>query len=375
MRFIINSQILLKNLQSIGGVVVTNNALPILGNYLFILKEKELTLVGSDLETTMMVSMSLEEASQEGRVAIPSKILMETLKTFPDIPLIFNIDAENFGVEITAGDGKYKLAGENPESYPEIPMAEGSVVKTEISSSVLVNAISKTLFATGNDSLRPVMSGVFFELTPENLTFVATDAHKLVRYRRMDAKSEHTGSFIVPKKSLLQIKNILSGRKEEISISLEYNETNVFFSFEQVRAVCRLIDGKYPNYEAVIPTENPNKLNIDRLTFLNCIRRVSIYANQSVPQARLKFNGKELIVTAEDVDCANEAKERLLCQYEGEPMEIGFNSKFFMEMLSNIDTEEVCVEMSQPSRAGLILPVGNPNEKEDILMLVMPVML
>ncbi|MEG2666353.1 MAG: DNA polymerase III subunit beta, partial [Bacteroidales bacterium] len=250
MRFIINSQILLKNLQSIGGVVVTNNALPILGNYLFILKEKELTLVGSDLETTMMVSMSLEEASQEGRVAIPSKILMETLKTFPDIPLIFNIDAENFGVEITAGDGKYKLAGENPESYPEIPMAEGSVVKTEISSSVLVNAISKTLFATGNDSLRPVMSGVFFELTPENLTFVATDAHKLVRYRRMDAKSEHTGSFIVPKKSLLQIKNILSGRKEEISISLEYNETNVFFSFEQVRAVCRLIDGKYPNYEA-----------------------------------------------------------------------------------------------------------------------------
>lgn len=372
MKFIISSSLLLKNLQAIIGVINTNNTLPILDDFLFELKEDALIITSSDLETTMSVSITPDKAEEPGSIAIPAKILVDTLKTFPEIPLSFSINESSLMVEISAGEGKYKLAGHKSDEYPRTPSLEETTL-VEMPSQILADAINKTLFATGNDELRLVLSGVFCEFSPDDTTFVATDAHKLVRYKRTDAKSSESANFILPKKPLNLLKNLLSS--QESTVRLEYNKTNAFFSFSNINLVCRLIDGKYPNYDAVIPTNNPNKLIMDRIALLTSIRRVSIFANQSTHQIRFKVSGKELVLSAEDVDFSNEAKERLTCTYEGEDMEIGFNSKFLLEMLNNTDTEEVCLEMSAPNRAGILLPVNNDNKEEDILMLVMPVML
>ncbi|NTW32663.1 MAG: DNA polymerase III subunit beta [Bacteroidetes bacterium] len=373
MKFIVSSTLLLKQLQAIGGVINSNNTLPILDNFLFELDKSGLTISASDLETTMTTKVAVTKSEESGSIALPAKILLETLKTFPDIPVSFTIEPKTtFAVEISAGEGKYKLTGHNSDEFPKIPSLE-NFSSLEISAEVLAQAVNKTLFATGNDELRPVMSGVFCQLSPENLIFVATDAHKLVRYKRADAKSKEVASFILPKKPLNQLKNLLS--HEDSKVKIQYNTTNAFFEFGSFNLICRLIDGKYPNYEAVIPTENPNKLTIERIPFLNSIKRVSIFSNQSTHQVRLKISGKELTLSAEDLDFANEAKERLTCQYDGEDIEIGFNSKFILEMLNNIDNTEVCLEMSAPNRAGLLIPVNNENKDEDLLMLVMPVML
>ncbi len=372
MRFIVSSSLLSKNLTALSGVLNTSNTLPILDDFLFELKEDALMITASDLETTMKVSIPLDKAEDPGSVTIPAKILIDTLKTFSDIPVQFTINKETLGVEISAGDGKYKLSGHKSDEFPQAPELE-ETVSVSIESELLVNAINKTLFAAGNDELRPVMSGVFLELTPDDITFVATDAHKLVRYRRTDFSTSESASFIMPRKPLNQLKNILSA--SEGAVSIDYNQTNAEFNFENVKMTCRLIDGKYPNYEAVIPTDNPHKLTIDRVSLLNSIRRVAIFANQSTHQVRFKLSGKELVLAAEDIDFSNEAKERLTCSYEGEDMEIGFNSRFLQEMLNNIDSEEIIIEMSAPNRAGILHPVTKENEAEDVLMLVMPVML
>ena len=372
MKFIVSSSLLLKNLQSIIGVINTSNTLPILDDFLFDLKDESLTITSSDLETTMSVTLKPDKALQNGSIAIPAKILVDTLKTFADIPVSFSINDENQGIEISAGDGKYKLAGHKSDEYPRVPDLE-STTSIELTSSLLSQAINKTLFATGNDELRLVLSGVFCELSPEDVTFVATDAHKLVKYKRSDAKSTDSASFILPKKPLNLLKNIIAG--QEMPVSIEYNRTNAFFSFQNLHLICRLIDGKYPNYDAVIPTDNPNKLTIDRNALLTTIRRVAIFANQSTHQVRFKLSGKELVLSSEDLDFSKESKDRLTCDYEGDDLEIGFNSKFLIEMLNNIDTDEVRLEMSAPNRAGILLPVNPENKAEDILMLVMPVML
>ena len=372
MKFIISSTLLLKNLQAIQGVINTNNTLPILDDFLFELNEEDLTITSSDLETTMRVTVKPDRSEETGSIAIPAKILVDTLKTFPDIPVAISINSETLMVEISAGDGKYKLSGHKSDEYPRTPVLEETTA-IAMDARMMSQAINKTLFATGNDELRLVLSGVFCELSPDDLTFVATDAHKLVRYRRTDVRTENSTSFILPKKPLNLLKNILSA--QEVPVTVEYNKTNAFFSFSNVHLICRLIDGKYPNYDAVIPKENPNKLLIDRHALLTSIRRVSIFANQSTHQVRFKLTGQELVLTAEDIDFSNEAKERLTCSYNGEDLEIGFNSKFLLEMLSNIETDEVSLEMSAPNRAGILTPVNNENKDEDILMLVMPVML
>jgi DNA polymerase III subunit beta len=372
MKFIISSTLLLKNLQAILGVINTNNTLPILDDFLFELKDDSITITSSDLETTMRVNIRPDKAEEAGSIAIPAKILVETLKTFPDIPVAFSINPDTLMIEISAGEGKYKLSGHRSEEYPHTPSLEETTA-IAIDSRLLSQAINKTLFATGNDELRMVLSGVFCELSPDDVTFVATDAHKLVKYKRTDLKSDDSASFILPKKPLNLLKNILSG--QEVQVVIEYNKTNAFFSFSNIHLICRLIDGKYPNYDAVIPKENPNKLTIDRHALLTSIRRVAIFANQSTHQIRFKVSGQELVLSAEDIDFSNEAKERLNCSYNGEDMEIGFNSKFLLEMLGNIDTEEISLEMSAPNRAGILTPLNNSNKDEDILMLVMPVML
>ena len=371
MKFIVSSSSLLKQLQIINGVLNTNNTLPILDNLLFAINKGTLVVSASDLETTITTSMTIE-SKDSGNVAIPAKLLLDILKTFPEQPLTFTVDQQNFGIEISSDYGKYKLIGHNGDEFPKIPKID-SGASLEIGGQMLVSAINKTVFASGNDDLRPVMSGVFCELSPENITFVATDAHKLVRYRRSDAKANKTASFILPKKPLNLLKSILSPVEEKVKVV--YNNSNASFSFGNSNLTCRLIDGKYPNYEAVIPLQNPNKLTVDRLAFLNSIKRVSIFSNKTTHQVRLKITGNELSISAEDLDFSNEASERLSCQYAGEDMEIGFNSRFIAEMLANLDCDHVNVEMSAPNRAGILLPVEKNNAAEDTLMLVMPVML
>lgn len=371
MNFIISSSTLLKNLQNIGGVLNSSNSLPILDNFLFELVKGELTISASDLENTMKTSVKPDEAKQDGRIAIPAKLLLDTLKNFADQPLVFQIDPANFGIEISSDYGKYKLVGQNADDFPKSAEMDASSEMT-ISGLIVSTAIEKTLFATGNDELRPVMSGVFCQFSSERLIFVATDAHKLVKYARTDVTAQNAADFILPKKPLNLLRQNLTG-EEQVQIS--YNNTTVRFNFGSIELTSRLIDGKYPNYDAVIPNENPNVLTVDRLSFLNSIKRVSIFSNKTTHQVKLKVAGSELSISAEDLDFSNEAKERLTCSYVGDDMEIGFNSKFLMEMLNHIDTPEVILEMSEPNKAGILLPSSNDNEAEDILMLVMPVMI
>jgi DNA polymerase-3 subunit beta len=370
MKFIVNSLGLLKQLQLLNGVLNSNNTLPILDNFLFEMKQDELTLSASDLETSMNTRMDIQ-CKEEGMIAVPAKLLLDILKSLPDQPLTFDVDGKTFGIEITSDNGKYKLTGQNGDEFPKAP-AMGASKALLIGADVLNRAISKTIFAAGNDDMRPIMSGVFFEIEPESVRFVATDAHKLVRMTRSDIGGE-SAAFIVPRKPLNLLKGALSSLKSEVN--MQYTENNAMFTFENVTLMCRLIEGKYPNYEAVIPKENPFKLTIDRLDFLNSIKRVSIFANRSTNQVRLKLTGSEIQLSAEDLDFANEAHEQLACTFVGDNMEIGFNSRFLQDMLNNLDANNVHVEMSAPNRAGIITEVEKSFENEDILMLVMPVML
>ncbi|PKQ46171.1 DNA polymerase III subunit beta [Confluentibacter flavum] len=370
MKFIVSSTYLLKQLQVLGGVINSSNTLPILDNFLFELDKSKLTVSASDLETTMLSSLEVESDSK-GSVAIPARLLLDTLKTFPEQPLTFVVE-DNNTVEISSNHGKYALAYANGNEFPKAVALEDPST-TVVTGDILATAISKTIFAAGNDDLRPVMSGVFFQFSTEGLTFVATDAHKLVRYKREDVKANQVAEFIMPKKPLNLLKGILAGSEDDVKI--EYNDSNAKFTFDNSELICRLIDGKYPNYEAVIPKENPNKLTIDRTQFLNSVRRVSIFSNKTTHQIRLKIAGAELNISAEDIDYSNKAEERLTCDYQGDDMQIGFNSRFLTEMLSNLNADEVQLEMSLPNRAGILTPVDGLDDGEQITMLVMPVML
>ncbi|TXD85187.1 DNA polymerase III subunit beta [Subsaximicrobium wynnwilliamsii] len=370
MKFIVSSTYLLKQLQVLGGVINNSNTLPILDNFLFEIQGSQLTVSASDLETTMSATLNVE-SDEDGSIALPARLLLDTLKTFPEQPLTFVVE-DNHTVEISSNHGKYALAYADGNEFPKSVELEDPSTTT-IAGEILATAISKTIFAAGNDDLRPVMSGVFFQFSTEGLTFVATDAHKLVKYTREDVKADQVAEFIMPKKPLNLLKGILAASDEAVTI--EYNDSNAKFTFENSVLVCRLIDGKYPNYEAVIPKENPNKLTIDRTQFLNSVRRVSIFSNKTTHQIRLKIAGAELNISAEDIDYSNKAEERLTCDYQGDDMQIGFNSRFLTEMLNNLTADDVQLEMSMPNRAGILTPVDGLDEGEHVTMLVMPVML
>ena len=370
MKFITSSSLLLKNIQTLGGILNTNNTLPILDYFLFEISESNLKITASDLETTLSADIQIQ-SDNNGSIAVPAKLLIDTLKTFPEQPLTFNV-LENNTIEISSNHGKYALAYAKGDEFPKtLPITDPS--NSTISSKVLFEAINTTIFASGNDDLRPVMSGVFFQFSNQNLTFVATDAHKLVRYVRNDYKTENVIEFIMPKKPLNVLKGILASN--EFDVKIEFNDSNAKFVFSNLSLTCRLIDGKYPNYEAVIPKENPNVLTIDRSLFLNSTKRVSIFSNKTTHQIRLKINGNELIISAEDLDYSNKAEERLICNYNGDDMQIGFNSRFLIEMLSNLNSEQVKLELSLPNRAGILTPLELESQSEEITMLVMPVML
>jgi DNA polymerase-3 subunit beta len=370
MKFIVSSSYLLKQLQVLGNVINSSNTLPILDNFLFELNSKELTVSASDLETTMSATLEID-STDKGSVAVPAKLLLDILKTFPEQPLTFSVQ-ENSTVEISSNSGKYAIAYAPGEEFPRSVQLDDPS-STIVPAEVLATAVSKTIFAAGNDDLRPVMSGVFFQFSPEGLIFVATDAHKLVKYARTDVKASQVADFIMPKKPLNILKGILGASDAEVKI--DYNDSNATFSFENYILTCRLIDGKYPNYEAVIPKENPNKLLIDRMQFLSSVRRVAIFSNKTTHQIRLKIAGAELNISAEDIDYSNKAEERLTCDYQGDDMQIGFNSRFLLEMLNNLQSDEIQLEMSMPNRAGILTPVDGLDEGETITMLVMPVML
>jgi DNA polymerase-3 subunit beta len=370
MKFIVSSSYLLKQLQVLGSVINSSNTLPILDNFLFELDSKTLTVSASDLETTMSATLEIDSTSK-GSVAVPAKLLLDILKTFPEQPLTFTVE-ENSTIEISSNSGKYAIAYAPGDEFPK-SVSLDNPSSTVVPSDVLATAISKTIFAAGNDDLRPVMSGVFFQFSPEGLIFVATDAHKLVKYSRTDVKASEVADFIMPKKPLNILKSILGTSESDITI--EYNDSNATFNFDSYVLTCRLIDGKYPNYEAVIPKENPNKLMINRVLLLNSVRRVSIFSNKTTHQIRLKIAGAELNISAEDIDYSNKAEERLTCDYQGDDMQIGFNSRFLSEMLTNLTSDEIMLEMSMPNRAGILTPIDGLDEGETVTMLVMPVML
>ena len=369
MKFIVSSSALLKQLQQISGVINANTVLPILEDFLFDIEKNQLTVVATDLETVMKVHLDIE-AKEEGKVCIPAKILLDTLKNISEQPLTFTID-KNFGVEITSDNGKYKVMGENPDNFPKEPLADDANAFT-MTSAALVTAINKSLFAVSNDDLRPAMTGVFFELDPKGLTCVATDAHRLVKYKRKDVSCPKVDTFIVPKKPLTLLKTALPDNSDELTIS--YNTNHLFVKHGGTELVCRLIDARFPDYKVVIPVDNPYKLKVSKNEFQSALRRVSVFSNKSTNQVALTITGSELQLAAQDVDFSFEGNERMACQYDGEDLQIAFNAKFLIEMLNAAETPEIVIELSTAAKAGIIKPT-EIDDNEELLMLVMPLML
>jgi len=370
MKFIVSSSVLLKQLASINGVITTNPVVPILENFLFEINDSLLTITASDLQTSMITELPVE-AKEKGSIAVPAKILIDTLRNLPEQPVTFTIDENTYSIELSSDNGHYKLSGENATDFPRVPAVKNGY-SFEMSTEVLSSAIYNTIFAASNDELRPAMTGIYFNITDTNTTFVATDGHRLIRYRRVDVAADMDNSIIIPKKALNLLKSTLP--TDGTIVKIDFNASNAFFSFNNVRMICRLIDERFPDYENAIPVDNNSKLIIDRQELLSSLKRISIYANKTTNQVRLKIVGSELQISAEDLDFSNEANERLACDYEGEDMEIGFNAKFLIEMLNNIHSKNINILLSAPNRAGLIVPEEKA-ENEDILMLVMPVML
>ncbi len=370
MKFIVNSSYLLKQLSQINGVITTNPVVPILENFLFEIDKSVLTVTASDLQTSMITEIAVE-SKEKGNIAVPARILLDTLKNLPDQPVTFSIDESTYSIEISSDNGRYKLSGENATDFPKVP-AVSNDFSAQLSSDVLARAINNTIFATSSDELRPAMTGVYVNLGDKNTTFVATDGHRMVRYRRTDIKSDSGSAIIIPRKALNLLKSTLPSENTEVSI--DFNLSNAFFKFGTIRMICRLIDERFPDYENVIPTQNPIKMTINRMDFLGSLRRIAIYANKTTHQVRLKITGSDLQVSAEDIDFSNEANERLSCEHEGEDIEIGFNAKLIIELLGNMDTDQIRLNMSAPNKAGVINPVEKV-KNEDLLMLVMPVML
>ncbi|WP_372751224.1 DNA polymerase III subunit beta [Labilibaculum sp.] len=374
MKFVVSSTELLSHLQAISRVISSKNTLPILDNFLFELKDDQLVATASDLESTLITTVPLETSVGEGIIAFPAKILTDTLKEFPEQPLTFDIDKSSLAVKITSQNGIFSIVGQNGEDFPKLPERQDSnLVSISVESSVLLTGINKTLFATADDELRPVMNGIFVELGTNDLTFVASDAHKLVRYKRLDGRSELASSFILPKKPASLLRNILP--KETNPVQVEFDEKNAFFTLSNYKLICRLVEGNYPSYNSVIPKTNPNKLTIDRIELYNTLKRVSVFSNPASNLIKFELKSNELVVSAQDIDFSISARERLQCQYEGQELEIGFKSVFLLEILANISSSNVMVELSDPTRAGIFLPYDNENADEDVLMLLMPMMI
>ncbi len=377
MKFIVSSTDLLSHLLAISRVINSKNSLPILDNFLFQLEGNTLTMTASDIETTLITSMEVETVEGSGKVAVASRLLLDTLREFPAQPLSFNINDTNLALVITSANGSYNFIGQNGDEYPRMPQLQEDARMLTLPVSTLSSGISRTLFCTADDELRPVMNGVFFDISDQGLTLVATDAHKLVRYKTVHTSAtlqegEETVNFILPKKPATMLKNILP--KESGDVEIRFDKKNAHFKLGNYTMICRQVEGRFPNYNAVIPTSNPYKIIIDRVTLLNAMKRVSVFANQASNLVKLAFSINEIHISAQDIDFSISAEETIACQFDEEPIKIGFKSSFLIEILGNINSTDIIMEMSDASRAGLILPFEN-EEGEEILMLLMPMLL
>ena len=374
MKFVVSSTELLGHLQAISKVINSKNTLPILDNFLFKLEGNTLEITASDLETTLITRMTLDNVSREGAIAIPAKFLTEYLSKFSEQPLTFDISDENYSIRIHSETGESNIVGYGWEDFPLLPTLKQDMVSPlRIPAEIALQGISKTVFATGEDELRPVMNGVFVEMTTENITFVASDSHILVRYRRSDVTAERDGSFILPKKPAGLLRTVLA--KEQGDVEISFDDKNAMFQLSEYTMVCRLVEGTYPAYNSVIPYNNPNKMIIDRVEFLGSLRRVSMFTNQSTNMVKLELRGNQITILAQDIDFSIAGHETLKCQYDGDHMNIGFKANFLAEILANLSSTDVCLEMSDSQRASLVLPVQTDIEGEDVLMLIMPLMI
>lgn len=372
MRFDVSSTALLTRLQSISKVIASKNSLPILDSFLFELSQDKLVITASDAETRMVTSVDVMNVEGEGLFAITAKNLLEPLKELPEQPLTFTIDDDSMEIVIHFLNGKYNFIGQRGDTYPQQKPLKENPISLTIDSQMLLNGISRSLFATADDELRPVMNGVYFDIHTEDLTFVASDGHKLVRLRNLSIQSPERASFILPKKPANLLKGLLGKETEPVTIT--FDENNAYVTCKSFEMVCRLIEGRYPNYNSVIPQENPYKVTIDRLSFLTALKRVSVFSNPASSLVKLQLKPNEMIVSAQDIDYSTSAEEKIACQFDGNEMSIGFKATYLIEILSNINSDEVVLELADPSRAGLIVPSTN-EENENLLMLLMPMML
>lgn len=372
MKFVVSSTDFLAHLQTIGRVINSKNTIPILDSFLFTLDQDVLTIKASDGETTLETSMRVADAEGSGLFAIPAKMLVDPIRELPEQPLVFEINDTNLEVFIYFQNGKYNLIGQSGETYPMSPELTANSLSLKTDVEMLLNGVTKTLFATADDELRPVMNGIYFDIDQESITFVASDSHKLVRFKNSMIRSEMKSSFILPKKPANMLKNILP--KEEGEVSIQFDDRNAYFTFSNYRMICRLIEGRFPNYNAVIPQASPFKLIIDRVLLMAALRRVSHFSNQASNLVKLQISENQIVISAQDIDFSTAAEERLTCQYSDSPINIGFKSSFLVEILNNINSTEICLELTDSSRAGVITPLEQ-NEGEDLLMLLMPMML
>lgn len=372
MKFIVSSTALFGRLQAISRVINSKNSLPILDCFLIKLTDGTLSMTASDNDTTLSTSIETNEYEGEGAFAVSSKTLLDALKEIPEQPLSFDVNLDNLEITVHYLNGKYSLVGQNADEYPQAAEVNGTCTQMTVGADILLGGINRCIFATADDELRPVMNGVYFDITSEDLTLVATDGQKLVRYKSYLTHGDERASFILPKKPATLLKNLLP--KEEGDVQVSFDDRNASFTLEDYRMVCRLIEGRYPNYNSVIPQNNPHCATIDRQLFISALRRVSVFSSQAISLIKLSLTNNSIKISAQDIDFSTSAEETVACQYEGNPLSIGFKSTFLIDILNNISSQNVTIELADPSRAGLILP-EEQDENEDLLMLLMPMML
>ena len=372
MKFIVSSTSLLSHLQAISRVINSKNTLPIMDCFLFNLQDGTLSITASDTATTMVTSIEVTESDSDGRFAIVARTLLDAMKEIPEQPLTFNLNPNTLEITVQYMNGQYTVMGQNADEYPQPATLGDNAVHANIPADVLLNGINRALFATADDELRPVMNGIYFDITPDDITMVASDGHKLVRNKNLSVKGSEKAAFILPKKPANLLKNVLT--KEENSVSIDFDDRNAVITLEKYRMVCRLIEGRYPNYNSVIPQNNPYKITIDRAVLLSALRRVSVFSSQSSSLVKLRMGDNKLVISTQDLDFSTSAEETLVCQYEGNPMSIGFKAPFLIDILNNLPGQDVIIELADPSRAGVIVP-AEQEENCDLLMLLMPMML
>ncbi len=372
MKFIVSSTALFSHLQAISRVINSKNSLPILDCFLFELRDGTLRMTASDSETTLSTSVEVNEFDSDGRFAVSSRTLLEALKEIPEQPLDFQVNMDSLEITVQYQNGQYSLVGQNADEYPQPQELGDNSVRLDMPAEVLACGVNRCIFATADDELRPVMNGIYFDITSEDITLVASDGHKLVRSKTFAAHGTEKAAFILPKKPANLLKNLLA--KEQGNVQIGFDDRNALFILENSQMVCRLIEGRYPNYNSVIPQKNPHKAVIDRMLFISALRRVSVFSSQASSLIKLNLSDNQVKISAQDIDFSTSAEETLICQYEGAPMSIGFKSSFLIDILGNIPSDNVIVELADPSRAGVIVP-EEQSEGENLLMLLMPMML